>query len=325
MITLLGCTVLLILSTLIALLRPVYASISKKESARRVKKGNKKNVAMHEIVAYGTSVDTVLFVMTSTLSSVAFLLLALRVNVFLAVFAIIASSYVLYFFAPNRVFTSSSKLAYSLSPYLVALLQRLSPLLKKKPKNEDITEIYEKEDLLELLQIQKSKPANRIEAVELELAGHALTFADKKVSDYMIPRKKLHMVNSEDPVGPILLTELHDSGYTCFPVHNQHEDTIVGTLFLKDLVERRATGIVSNVMSPAVFYVNQAASLSQVLAAFTKTKHHIFIVVNDAVEIVGAITIEDALEQVTGHRIEDDFDNYEDISRVASSIQHSKK
>lgn len=321
MIALFGCAALLLLSMLVASFRPVYAAISVKEAARRVKRGDKKSTSIHEVAKYGTSADAVLVTISSILAAVAFVVISIRAHELIAILILIVSIYVIFFVVSTRSFSFSKKLAPSFAPYFVIILSKLKPVLKKRTRPKGSAEIYEKDDLLQLLQAQKSVPANRIEEEELDLARHALTFTAKKVTDHMIPRAKLHMVDSEEPIGPILLTELHDSGYKCFPVHNQQEDTIVGTLFLKDLVEKRATGIVSNVMSPAVFYINQNAPLSQVLAAFTKTKHHIFIVVNDAVEVVGAITIEDVLEQITGHKIEDEFDSYEDMHKVAELIK----
>jgi Mg2+/Co2+ transporter CorC len=57
--------------------------------------------------------------------------------------------------------------------------------------------------------------------------------------------------------------------------------------------------------------------LYQVLHAFLKTKHHQFIVVNSFEEYTGIVTIEDVLEQVIGHKIEDEFDKYDDMRAVA--------
>lgn len=325
MIALFGCITLLLLSMLVASLRPIYSATTEKELDRRVRKGDRSSVAMHQVSIYGSSVDAALSSFVALLSATSFVIIVTQTHVVIAALIIAISTIVLFYVLPRHRFKFAQKLAIALSPYLSSSLKKMRPILRTSQVKQTSNDLYEKDDLLELLQNQKSVPSNRIEAAELDLARHVLTFGDKKVSNYMIPRKKVHMVSSEEPVGPILLSELHDSGFTYFPVLNKKDDTIVGTLLLKDLVEKRATGVVSNVMSPAVYYVNFDASLEQVLDAFTKTKHHMFIVVNDAVEIVGAITIQAVLEQVTGQKIVDEFNDYDNIHHVATHKTSKKK
>jgi CBS domain containing-hemolysin-like protein len=212
-----------------------------------------------------------------------------------------------------------------LAPYLAKLASFIHPYTKwlakivGSSKSSPVkSAIYEKEDLIELLQAQQTMAHNRIEKTELDLALHALTFGDKKVRDYLISKSAVRFVNAEDPIGPILLSELHDSGFSRFPVYAAtDEDKVVGTLYVRDLVEKRVSGIVSNVMSPDVFYVHENAPLEKVLHAFLTTKHHLFMVVDEFEEVVGIITIEDVIEQVIGRKIVDEFDHYDDIRKVA--------
>jgi CBS domain containing-hemolysin-like protein len=80
-------------------------------------------------------------------------------------------------------------------------------------------------------------------------------------------------------------------------------------------------------MSKDVYFVHEDLALQHVLEAFLKTKHHLFIVVNSFEEYVGVITIEDLLEQIIGAKIVDEFDQYDDLRAVASSIakkQHAE-
>ena len=83
----------------------------------------------------------------------------------------------------------------------------------------------------------------------------------------------VHFVQAEEPIGPVLMSELHDSGFSRFPVRKETDNNIVGTLFLRDMVERKNGGIVSNIMNPKVYYVNDQESLEHVLEAFIRTKH----------------------------------------------------
>jgi magnesium and cobalt transporter len=148
------------------------------------------------------------------------------------------------------------------------------------------------------------------------------------VSDVMVPRRGVKLVKASDAVGPIIMDELHDSGHSRFPVYEgDDEDHIVGTLFLRDLVHARKGGAISGLMDGKVYYVHEDYTLEQALHAFLKTKRHLFIVINNFEEFVGIITIEDILEQVIGHKIIDEFDQYEDMRAVAqhqAEKEHAK-
>lgn len=319
-------TVLLLtlIAALAASFRQVYGVATLKELKRRAHKGDQVAIALYQVSRHGLTADLFLLMVSIVASALAFVIMAEVLSDFLAFLLIIGLIILIFVVLPKRSSKIAHKLALKLSPYLAKLLIKIRPFTNKTAtfirRNKPVTihtGLYEKEDLIELLEQQKVVPHNRIEATELDMAAHLLRFGDKKVKDHMVPKRTVHFVSSEDPIGPILLSELYDSGFSRFPVRN-HEEKIVGTLFLKDMVDKRVSGIVSNVMSKDVFYVNDSAPLEQVLAAFLKTKHHLFIVVNSFEEIVGIISIEDVLEQMIGRRIVDEFDRFEDMRMVAA-------
>jgi CBS domain containing-hemolysin-like protein len=148
---------------------------------------------------------------------------------------------------------------------------------------------------------------------------HSLSFGQKTIYEIMIPRKVVTMVASTDLMGPVLMDELHKSGHSRFPVYDSDDsNTIVGTLYLKSLVGEKQSGPVKKLMSNKVFFVHEELDLMHALDAFIKTKHHLFVVVNNFEEFVGIITIEDVLEQVLGRQIVDEFDNYDNLREVAA-------
>src|SRR6185437_14778852 len=155
---------------------------------------------------------------------------------------------------------------------------------------------------------------------------HALTFSEKSVYDCMVPRREVRTVSSEESISPVVIRELHDSGYSRFPVYGDKLDHFVGTLYLRDLIDLKASGNVKDVMEHAVYYVHEEYPLEQALHAFLKTKHHLFIVVNKFEEYVGIITIEDIIEQILGCKIVDEFDAYDDLRAVAADhARHEHK
>ena len=137
----------------------------------------------------------------------------------------------------------------------------------------------------------------------------------------MTPRRLVKMVVASDPIGPVLMDELHDSGFSRFPVVKEASKTanpeIVGMLYMHDLVGHLEKGRVRDVMKKKVYFINETQSLKEALAAFIRTEHQLLVVVNNFEEIVGIITIEDVLEQILGEKIVDEFDRYDDMRAVA--------
>jgi CBS domain containing-hemolysin-like protein len=74
-----------------------------------------------------------------------------------------------------------------------------------------------------------------------------------------------------------------------------------------------------------VFYVHQDKPLDHVLQAFLRTKHHLFLVVNEFEEVTGVISIEDVLETIIGRKIVDEFDQYEDLRAVAKLAAEERR
>ncbi|HSH55926.1 MAG TPA: CBS domain-containing protein, partial [Candidatus Limnocylindrales bacterium] len=207
--------------------------------------------------------------------------------------------------------------------YLHPLFDRITTFIKRHRPVTFHTGLYDREDLVELMEIQRTLPDNRMSPAELDLVMHALTFGEVLVQAVMVPRRAVVMVAATDVVGPILMSEVHKSGHSRFPVYGTTKDQVVGTLYLRDMLDAKQGGRVNDIAKKDVYYVHEDETLFQVLHAFIKTKHHLFIVVNSFEEFVGVITIEDVLEQVIGRKIEDEFDRYDDIRAVAGL--HAKR
>ncbi len=215
----------------------------------------------------------------------------------------------------GRCAVALERLASWLGPVLRRLARLVRPLLKT---SRDSHRVYEKDDLLHFLHALRNNPEVRIPADELQLAESSLTYADKVISYYMTPRRMVKMIAASEQIGPVLLDELHKTGFSRMPVYKDSEDTIVGTLYIKDLLDVKDDKTVADVMQHKAYYVHEDLTLSHALRAFLKTKCHLFMVVNQFQEIVGIITIEDVIEQIIGQPIIDEFDQYDNLREVAA-------
>ncbi len=326
-----GLVLALVMLFAISLMR-VYRHVPVKELKRRARKGDELAKLFYQPVAYGTSLEVLLWLVIGLSASVLFVLLATHLAWPLALVLCAALIWFGFAWLPEAQISKYTVIAAkTVTPAIRWLLELLQPLFKRmatlatwRLKHTTIhTGLYEKEDLIELIETQKVQVDSRITKEELTIAKHALQFGDKAVAEVMTPKRMMQLVATTDMVGPVLMDKLHKSGHSRFPVHQDKEDNIVGTLYLRDVVNAKEGGFVKDIMRKDVFYVHEKQSLARVLDAFIKTKHHLFLVVNNFEEIVGLITIEDIVEQILGKQIIDEFDQYDDLRAVAR--MHAEK
>lgn len=320
---LLACVMLLAIS-----LDKTYQHVTGKEIKRQARRGDKLAKLLYKPISYGASLHVFLWLMVVLAAAGSCVLFTATVPGWLAFIVIVIVLAIGFWWLPvAEVSSLGGRIAVWCAPLISKLLYYLHPLLRKignqvhhhYPVSRH-TGLYEKEDLIELLEWQKQQPDNRIPLDEIDVAERALIFGNKLVHDSSIPRRMVRIVSSAEAIGPILIDELHKSGHSRFPVYEGKRDHIIGTLYLRDLINLKHGGKVAGAMRPDVFYVHEDFSLYQALQAFLRTKHHLFIVVNSFEEFVGIITIEDVLEQILGKPILNEFDSYDNLHAVAASL-----
>lgn len=326
MITFIFAVLLLGVMLLALALRKTYTVLTVRELKRRAREHDPIAAMLYRAAAYGASLRALLWMIVVLAAAGSFVLLSMLAPPELAfVIEVLVIAYGFVWMPTGHVTKLGVQIAVWLTPAIAWLLAKTHPLLDKavafvqrhRPLHVH-TGLYDREDLLQLIDQQKGQPDSRISSETLELLQHTLQFGDKIVRDCMIPRRAVRMVSADDAVGPMLMKDLHDSGFSRFPVYKDKPENIVGTLYLRKLISLKHTGHVRDIMDEKVYFVHEEHPLEQVLDAFLKTQHHLFIVVNGFEEVVGIITIEDILEQILGCKIVDEFDQYDDMRAVAA-------
>lgn len=316
-------------------LQRTYRMVTIRELKRRAREGDEVSRLLHRAAAYGHSLRAVLWFLVGVSNAAFFLLAALYMPAWFALTASASLIWIGFVWLPARRVSRLGRLvAARLAPVFAWLLIYLHPPLDRlilfvkglRPVTVH-TGLYDRNDLLELLERQQVQADSRVEKTELEIAKRALGFGDIMVREAMTPRRVVKMVAIDETIGPVLMSELHDSGHSRFPVYNGKPDNVVGTLFLRDVIKAKDGGRVKDAMRSMVSYVHEEQTLADALQAILKTHHHLFIVVNSFEEYAGIITIEDVLEQIVGSPIIDEFDQYEDLRAVAArsaKIEHQE-
>lgn len=314
----------------IAFLKSVFAyktyhSLPATELRRRARAKDPQAASMYKIVAHGQTLDLLLYIFGVT-SAVVLVIWSSRINWWAAVITmlLIAALALWVKVRPGGwLWSFGAWLAPLYAKILSYIRPVVEPLAKFLPANVPVhAGLYEREDLLELLNKQNKQIDNRIPEEDLKIASGALTYGDKKVGSIMIPRRKVRLVSESEAIGPMLMDELHATGFSRFPViretNRTANPTIVGTLYLRDLVNNPDKSKVKGIMRKDAFFINEGCTLREALNGFHKTKHQLLVVVNNFEEITGVISLEDVLEQIIGQPIADEFDKYDDLRAVAN-------
>jgi magnesium and cobalt transporter len=185
-------------------------------------------------------------------------------------------------------------------------LERLSKALLREPQD--------REQLVELL--RDAEQRHLLDSHSLAMIEGVLQVSEMRVSDIMIPRSQMVVVNANDSPEeylPIII----ESAHSRFPVLGEDRDEVVGILLAKDLInylwQNKATKFqLRDILRPAIF-VPESKRLDVLLQEFRINHNHLAIVVDEYGGIAGLVTIEDILEQIVGE-IEDEYDVPEDLN-----------
>ncbi len=202
------------------------------------------------------------------------------------------------------------------SPSRPSFIERLTALLLREPED--------REELLEILHAAYER--NLMDADALTIIEGALAASETRVSDVMVPRAQMDVIDVDEPLDEIIPVVI-EAAHSRFPVVDGDRDKVLGILLAKDLLRvfTEKTFDLRDWLRPAVF-IPESKRLNVLLREFRVSRNHMAIVVNEYGGIAGLVTIEDVLEQIVGD-IEDeyDFDEAHDNIRQDSTGRYRVK
>ena len=152
----------------------------------------------------------------------------------------------------------------------------------------------------------------KVEKHDRDMFGGLLDLRELQVSDVMVHRTEMVMVNADLPPEE-LVNEVLASEYTRIPLWRDKPENIIGVLHAKDLLRaiRASDGEVSRVDVSSIalppWFVPEMRPVSEQLKAFRRRKTHFALVVDEYGEVEGLVTLEDILEEIVGD-ISDEHD-----------------
>lgn len=169
------------------------------------------------------------------------------------------------------------------------------------------SEVHSADELKFLVQ-QTSKNEDA-HSTEFDIIKNAFDFSERTAKQIMVPRTQVVALDVEG------FTEAHiekflEEGYSRIPCYEDTIDTIIGLVYLKDLLgtlRKKGTFDIADLIRP-VIYVPESKKVSKLLKEFQQKHIHLAVVINEFGGTEGIVTMEDIIEELVGE-IQDETDN----------------
>jgi Mg2+/Co2+ transporter CorB len=147
--------------------------------------------------------------------------------------------------------------------------------------------------------------AGTVEKSDRDMMGGLLDLRELTISDVMIHRTKMVMLDADEPPGELIDAVLA-AGVTRLPLWRGSPDNVVGVLNAKEVwralhdAEGDAAKLDINALAKPPWFVPDTTPLAEQLKAFRHRKTPFALVVDEYGELEGLVTLEDIVEEIVG-------------------------
>ncbi|MEO7364082.1 MAG: CNNM domain-containing protein [Candidatus Saccharimonadales bacterium] len=192
--------------------------------------------------------------------------------------------------------------SYPVSKPLQLFLDKLFPKQRSR--------LQSRQELGLMIGEHLSSKTSELDGDEVEIMRGALSLSEKRVRDILTDIRHTYWLMSETPLDEARIDELKDKGYSRIPIFNASLTKCYGVLLMKDLVDidfdDNDFKVEDMVLHPAQL-VGSKTALDTMFRKFIASGTHLIPIERDD-QIIGIVTIEDLIEEIVGHEIEDETD-----------------
>ena len=193
-------------------------------------------------------------------------------------------------------------ITYPLSKPLQLILDKLFPHKKSK--------LQTRKELGLLISEHLTDKRSELDDDEVEIIKGALQLSEKRVKEIMTPIKSVYYLHLTDVLNDKKLDEIKEQGYSRIPVFNKELSHCHGLILMKELIDidfDNNVYMVADMKLHPSKLIGSMTALDTLFRKFILQKTHLMPVEKDD-KIVGVVAIEDLLEEIIGHEIEDETD-----------------
>jgi metal transporter CNNM len=191
---------------------------------------------------------------------------------------------------------------FILSKPLQLLLDKLFPRGRSK--------LQSRQELGLLVNEHLADESSELDDDEIEIMRGALGLSEKRVRDIMTDIRHTYWLTPDAILDEAKINEIKDHAFSRIPVFNKTLTKCYGILLMKNLIDvdfdEKELRVDDMPLYP-VQLVGSMTALDTMFRKFISTGTHLIPIEKDD-QIVGVATIEDLLEEIVGHEIEDETD-----------------
>lgn len=142
--------------------------------------------------------------------------------------------------------------------------------------------------------------------------GGVLDLHELEVSDVMVHRKNMVMIDADEPAG-VIISQILKTPHTRIPLWQNDPENIIGVLHARDILRALSAAgwnpdklDIKSIASKA-WFIPETTSLREQLDTFLSERGHLALVVDEYGALMGLVTLEDILEEIVGE-ISDEHD-----------------
>lgn len=205
------------------------------------------------------------------------------------------------------------RFSLAIAPFLQFIMKLMSPianllvrftdlLVGPGPQGLSCSTVITEEDIKAMINLGEERGSLKEE--EKELLHKVFEFGDTLASESMRPRTEIVSVPANVTLQEVFVL-VAEFGYSRFPVIEETVDTVVGILYVKDILVSMASGEVrredgiAQFIRPA-YFIPENKRVSELLSEMQRGRFHIAIVIDEYGGTSGLVTMEDLIEEIVG-------------------------
>lgn len=200
-------------------------------------------------------------------------------------------------------------ITYPLSKPVQLLLDRLFP----DPGHE----LQSRHELGLLITEHRISKDSELDDDEIEIIKGALQLSEKRVRDIMTDIRHTYWLTPETVLDGVKIDEVKAQGFSRIPVFDAKLTKCYGILLMKDMVDIDFDDNhyeVRDLPLHPTQLIGSKTALDTMFRKFIAARTHLIPIERDD-KIIGIITIEDLIEEIIGHEIEDESDRMRNKSK----------
>lgn len=183
-------------------------------------------------------------------------------------------------------------------------------MMGKDPRMEDMP--VTEEQILRM--VDESEEDGEIAGTEADMIGNIFDFNDRNVAEIMTHRVDVIAVEDTATVQDVVNLSVK-SGCSRIPVYRDNIDTIIGIVYVKDLLRYIGKSVGRTIPAISVMrrphLVPKSKALNELFTEMTERKFQFAVIIDEYGGTEGIVTMEDILESIVGN-IQDEYDNEEE-------------